>query len=135
MWKFYNSLTSRSSQGALELDKEIFYKYCLVSVSLSTLKVDCYSFSCRDSGLKDCISSSRATCSLKRRREYPSKSSCLYNVSNLRLLIFTDVILIEKYCRASTESIDRMIFDIFDLSGNNLISEQELSQMLLTMPE
>ena len=28
-----------------------------------------------------------------------------------------------------------MIFDIFDLSGTNLISDQELSQMLLTMPE
>lgn len=31
--------------------------------------------------------------------------------------------------------MDRMIFDIFDLSGNNLISEEELSQMLLTLPE
>ena len=31
--------------------------------------------------------------------------------------------------------MDRMIFDIFDLSGNNVISEEELSQMLLTLPE
>ena len=41
----------------------------------------------------------------------------------------------ERYFKNGQESMDRMIFDIFDLSGNNLISEEELSQMLLTLPE
>ena len=39
-----------------------------------------------------------------------------------------------KYLRAGPESLDRMIFDIFDLSGSNLVTQQDLSSMLLTLP-
>ena len=44
-------------------------------------------------------------------------------------------IMVEKYCRSSTESIDQMIFELFDLSGNGFISQRDLAQMLLTLPE
>ena len=119
MWKFYNSLTSRSSKGEEYLDKEIFYKYCLVSVrSQSSMKL---TNEFRVSGRSDCTSSFRATCLPRRAREYHSKSLCLCNVSELCVLNVGDAV--EKYCRASTESIDRMIFELFDLSGSNLISD------------
>ena len=39
-----------------------------------------------------------------------------------------------QYLRAGPESMDRMIFEIFDLSGNDAISEADLSSMLLTLP-
>ena len=44
-------------------------------------------------------------------------------------------ISVEEYFCQSQEKLDSMIFNIFDLSGNGLISDQELSQMLLTLPE
>ena len=44
-------------------------------------------------------------------------------------------ITIEKYCRSSTETIDTMIFELFDLSGNGYISQRDLAQMMLTLPE
>ena len=39
-----------------------------------------------------------------------------------------------KYLRAGPESMDSMIFDIFDLSGNDAVSETDLTSILLTLP-
>lgn len=40
-----------------------------------------------------------------------------------------------QYLRAGPENMDRMIFQIFDLSGNAAISESDLCSMLLTLPD
>ena len=39
-----------------------------------------------------------------------------------------------RYARLGQESLDRQIFEIFDLNGNNLVTDEDLCQMLLTMP-
>ena len=49
-------------------------------------------------------------------------------------MFFTEFCLEEYFC-ANQEKLDSMIFSIFDLCGNGLISDVELSQMLLTLPE
>ena len=43
--------------------------------------------------------------------------------------------MLEKYCSHNLADLDAKIFEIFDLSGNGLISDKELSQMLLTLPD
>jgi Ca2+-binding EF-hand superfamily protein len=40
-----------------------------------------------------------------------------------------------KYTKTSQETLDSLIFDLFDLNGNNLVTVQEMQQMLLTLPE
>ena len=40
-----------------------------------------------------------------------------------------------KYLRAGPESMDKMIFDIFSLSGTNTVTKEDLCSMLLTLPK
>ena len=42
---------------------------------------------------------------------------------------------VEQYSAYNLEDLDRKIFQLFDLAGNNLISDKEMAQILLTMPE
>jgi hypothetical protein len=41
---------------------------------------------------------------------------------------------LEKICRGESDSLDQVIFDLFDLTGTGLVSGDELSQMLLNLP-
>ena len=44
-------------------------------------------------------------------------------------------VAVVKYLRAGPESFDRMIFEVFDLDGSNLVNHTSLSQILLTLPD
>ena len=43
-------------------------------------------------------------------------------------------LILDKYLRAGPENFDRMIFEVFDLNGDNLIDAKDFSQVLLTLP-
>ena len=59
----------------------------------------------------------------------PSKNSYFTRVSDLQVLIDSD-----KLVRAGQEFTDRVIFDMFDLTGNNFITKDDLAQMLVNLP-
>ena len=62
-----------------------------------------------------------------------SSDSCSSNVS---LWFLTNLFQrTEKYCRSDDETLDKMIFELFDLDAKKRIGCKELTQMLLTMPD
>jgi hypothetical protein len=44
------------------------------------------------------------------------------------------LINLEKIVRGGTEWLDRFIFDMFDLSMNNVVTKNDLAQMLINLP-
>ena len=92
------------AEAPLEIEREIFYKYIMMS-------------------------------GLWAQRFFQQFLGNMLTEKSTEGITFEKFLLLNyKYLRAGPESMDRMIFDIFDLSGIDLVKESDLSEMLLTLP-
>lgn len=125
LWNLFESLQSRSSDK-YGLDKDIFFTYINITVKYYFIRLSffkCY----RDSGLSVYLIYSQV---LKLTTKSKTKS-LQFRLKNLSYTLVISnrnlIIILESICRGGIKSLDKVVFDIFDLANVNEVSVQDVT--------